>query len=264
MHNGSHQRGNVRLRLILAIVVMVAGLGLAFRALRPVLWPATPSPLPPQLTGASERLGPGLLDTDPAKEPAGDVVSRAAGVARLALGHPSFSGVVGPRRLDDLVLAFEERLIATLDGEYERDMAARLARGMPPPPSPPSQDTIDNYRKTADWTRHTAIGIDRIEVRVIFDKGKPAAPTPTEEGFDALTYTKKGATAFPIPEDPSKAGLDVVEVRIPMALRPISGRSRGAVLVGYQFAWSENRQQWIPFVNVVYCAQGESYAILPF
>lgn len=252
-----------KLSLALAVALVLIGGGLAVRSLMPLMRSHEPRATSAPLSEAASRLGPELLDAGGDAEASDLAVSRAQSRVREILRAESFGRVVAASRREDLVDAFAERLIATLDGEYARDMAARVARGMTPP-GEPTDTALENYTKTADWTRGSRIGIGALEIRVIDDAGRAVAAAPVAEGYDALSYTKKGPLAFPISSDPVGSRLDVVEVRLPMGLRPIEGDSRGAVLVGYQFAWSGQRRQWIPLTNVVYRAQGERYAAVPF
>lgn len=255
-------RGHVK--YLSASGLVIIGFGLALRSLWPLLMTPDFHAPPAPLTDVASGLGPELLDQAASAEATPEsILEMAQERLRRVLDAGGPGGVVAPERCADLVTAFGERLIATLDGQYDRDMAARVARGMARP-DPPTEVALTNYKKTADWTRGTRVGLDLIEARVIYDHGDPVAPSPVEEGYEALTYEKHGPLAFPLSGDPQAKRLDVVEVRLPMGLKPVQGESRGAVLVGYQFAWSAQRSQWIPLCNVIYQAQGEHYAGLPF
>jgi len=258
-------------RLSLALGLAVVGVALAVWSLWPMLRSKGPvhATGSPKLTAAAEALRPSLLDTDPRRQPLADVIVRASDEARAAASRQDAVRAIGAARLEDLLAAFEDRLRQTIDADYERDVASAVARGMPAPPSDPPEAALSIYEQRWDWTRNARLGLGHIEVRIIFENGERIAPTAAEEGYQELITTKKrtsdpdGPNLFPIPADARAAALDIVEVRLPVGLRALSDESRGAVLVGYQFAWNDARRQWTPFVNVVYHAQGETHAGVP-
>jgi len=256
-------------RLYAALTIMGVGGTLAGWQLWPVLFPREPFGAAEQLpdSPAEQALGAGLLDTRTASpELAAEAVevARARLRALLEADAPEFGS--GARR-DDLVVAFVERLEATINADYERDIAALLARGRAPVPSPPSKQFMDKWTVAKGWTRGASVGVSKLEVRVILRAGRPIAPSAADEGYETTTLVQRdasGAHVFGLPDDPSRAGLDVVEVRLPMAIRPVRGEDRGAVLVGYQFAWKGRRGQWVPLAKVLYKGSGASYAGLGF
>lgn len=249
-------------RFVLALLLAGGGLLLAGRSLWPRLFHANPEPVFAPDTEVELALGPDLLDTE-TDLPKEELAALASRQLREALGESSQS-TLNAKQVEDLVAAFLERLLATTAGEYQRDIDAKVARGMQRPPPSSSSDPPARWVAATDWTRGARIGLNRIEIRTILSRGKAIAPLPNEEGYESTTYTKKGATAFPLPGDPVASQSHVVEVRLPMGVRPVRGTSRGTVLVGYQFLWSPSRQQWVPFTNVIYKASGETYAALPF
>ena len=248
-------------RLVIALLIAIGGLSLATWSLWPLLVHQSPRPTHKPLTPVQQALGPHLLDTDTG--PGKDVASKAAERLWEVL-RESPVAIVGPERDDDLVAAFLERLLATTDGDYERDTKAKIARGMPLPDPIPGEDPPEHWVKSNDRTRGTRIGLERLEVRTILERGEPVAPTPAEEGYAFGISFRKGEIVFPLPEDPTAARSDIVEVRLPMGMQPRKGVSRGAVLVGYQFLWSSSRGQWIPYRNYMYMAPGECYYSIPF
>ena len=247
-----------------ALLFAVGGLSLAIWSLWPLLVHKSPRPTHKPLTPVQQALGPHLLDTDTG--PGKDVASKAADRLWEVL-RESPVAIVGPERDDDLVAAFLERLLANTDPDYERDTKAKIARGMALPDPIPGEDPPEHWVKVADWTRGVRIGLEHLEVRTILERGRPMAPAPHEEGYSSLTCYEKGKTMFPQPEDPGASRSDIVEVRLPMGLRPLFvrvGKERGAVLVGYQFLWNHSHGYWVPYRNIVYKGPGEAYASLPF
>ena len=249
-------------RLLVALLVAVGGLSLATWSLWPLLVHKSPKAVQQPLTPVQEALGPHLLDTDTG--PGKDVASKAAERLWEVL-RESPRSAIGPDRDDDLVAAFLERLLANTDPDYERDTKAKIARGKPLPEPVPGEDPPERWGKSTDWTRGVRIGLERLEVRTILERGEFVAIRPEMEGYSFSYSYKKGGIIYPLPEDPIASRSDIVEVRLPMGLRPfkVAGKARGAVLVGYQFLWSPSRGQWIPYHEYVYSVPGEVYLQFP-
>jgi hypothetical protein len=251
-------------RLIVALLIAVGGLSLAGWSLWPLLVHKSHKPVQQPLTPVQEALGSHLLNTDTG--PGKDVASTAAERLWEVL-RESPVAIVGPDRDDDLVAAFLERLLATTDPDYERDIRAQIARGKPLPEPAPGEEPPEHWDKRTDWTRGVRIGLEHLEVRTILERGEFVAIRPEMEGYSFGYSYKVDGIVFPLPEDPVASHSDIVEVRLPMGLRPFKvtkGKARGAVLVGYQFLWSSSRGQWIPYRNFVYSVPGEVYLDLPF
>ncbi|MDX9911316.1 MAG: hypothetical protein RBS39_05755 [Phycisphaerales bacterium] len=210
------------------------------------------------MTPQMEALGPDLVDRTLDDATGGPV--RAASDRLRSIMPVS----VPPSRREDLIAAFEERLAATIDGEYERDLRAKIARGMDSPPDPAAEEPRRVWEKWSSWTRGASIGPERIEVRDILSRGQRIAPSGVAEGFAMSVFSKTGKGAFPVPADPVASRSDVVEVRLPMAIRPVRGDDPGAVLVGFQFVWSAAREHWLPLENVIYHSGRATYAAIPF
>lgn len=226
-------------RLVAAGLIAAAGVILAVWRLWPYLEPSGPRAVSPGPTPRQAELGPGMLDKSTRDNGPGAVMLAADRAREAARG----SGIP-PSRLDDLIAAFTEQLAATIDGDPERDHAARLSRGLAR-----GTDDRESRQKMADWMRGRAIGLDRLEVRVLMRNGEPLTPSGVEEGFDVLTTVNHD---YPIPVDPAGARADIVEVRLPMDLPTINGKGRGAALVGYQFVWNRASSRWIPLANAIY------------
>ena len=232
-------RFSIQPRLVVAGVVAAAGIFLAFWRLWPYLESSEPRVAPSKPSPVQADLGPELLDRS-TRDGGMTTVSLAAERARSAARKAG----INARRLDDLVAAFSEQLAATIDGDYERDHAARVARGLPE-----EGDDRAFREKMADWMRGRAIGLERLEVRVLIRDGEATAASGLEEGYDVLTAANHD---YPLPDDLADARVDVVEVRLPMDVPSVNGKGRGAALVGYRFWWDDATDQWIPFVNAIY------------
>lgn len=261
--------GKQHARLYAAIMIMCLGAVLAGWKLWPILFPRQTLAETVQRpdSPAEQALGPTILDTP---TDTAEAVERAVEAARTSLRdllQEREPAIVGGARRDDLIEAFVERLEATINAEYERDIAALLARGRAPVPNPPSKQFLDKWAAAKDWTRGVRIGVAGLDVRVILQAGQQIAPSGADEGYETTTLvqrTSSGEHVFGLPEDLHGARLDIVEVRLPMAIRPVHGEDRGAVLVGYQFAWNGGRRQWVPAANVLYKGSGATYAGLGF
>lgn len=252
---------NARLhtRVVLAASLACIGIGAVVWRLWPYLVGSNdPSVISVPITPQMEALGPDLVDQTLDGMSGGPV---KAASDRLRSIMPS---MIPPPRRNDLLAAFEERLAATIDGDYERDLRAKIARGMDSPPEPAAEGPRRVWEKWSSWTRGASLGPERIEVRDILSRGQRIAPSGVVEGFATTVFSKTGKGAFPVPLDPVASRSDVVEVRLPMAIRPVRGDDPGAVLVGFQFVWSAERNQWLPLENVIYHSGQATYAAIPF
>lgn len=163
--------------------------------------------------------------------------------------------------LADLAAAFHERLAATVGGDYARSRADLLKRG-------DSTSEAVALAREAAWRRQAAgtalarFGCEQVEVRALVVRGEPVAPDPVEEGFSTLALTPE-AGRFPLPSDAETGKLDVVEVRLPMQKTLADASAAAVVLVGYQFAWHEERSQWIPWRIVIYADPNQPHSPIP-
>lgn len=264
----SKLRSDGALKVAAAGTLATLGLGFAVWALWPHLAPSERGPRPAEAprTEAQRTLTDGLLDT-----PVGDRPGPAveAATARLT---PLLDGVQGIPAPQDVVDAFAERLRATFDGQYQRDLRAKIARGMEAPPQPWPESGGEFWQASRERLRGSDIGVESMEVRWILRGGNRVAPMAVDEGYG---ITKTTTTEFESVIDAIGPRLDVVEVRLPMRIKPLEvplpmgiqpaqGASSGPVLVGYQFAWSPERGQWVPYQNCMYTPDEAPYGSLPF
>jgi hypothetical protein len=254
---------------IAAGIVACAGLLIAGYALWPYLndgheraEAVVRSPSPQQL-----RLTPEILDTDTANaaQSAVDAAVKRVKVLLDAGGPDRAGGRLSSARRQDLLEAFGDQLRTTIDGDYQRDLNARMARGMRGPDEPPTEADMERWKARADWTRGVRIGVEELEVRWI-RRGGRAMVDEAHDGFSSTAFHSEHTPFGPFRD--SDLSSDVIEIRLPMGLRPVRVddglEPRGAALVGYQFAWHRGRAQWTPYANVIYRPEGETYAGLPF
>lgn len=250
-------------RTIAAGTVALAGILVAGYALWPYLssgrarTEAIVAPQSPQ----QQRLTVALLDTETAEAPESAIDAAVARIG-MVIDANNLSGLNG--RDEDLAAAFSERLRTTIDADYQRDLNAAMARGVQGPDQPPNEEDMERWEMAADWTRGAPLGVEEVEVFWVRRSGRPV-PNGADEGFDTSTCS---FDKTPFGPNRSQANLSVIEVRLPMGLRPVRVHDdkdpQGAVLVGYQFAWHNERNQWTPYATVIYSPKGETYACLPF
>lgn len=242
-----------RFRWIAAAVVAGVGLTLAGRSLWKARSIERARPMPVAASPEAARRLEGIsFDSFPTeattagicKEASSRVLARASGDAR--------SGVFSGPRAQDLADALGERLLATLAPDWSRDVQAMIRRGASLSPEPPSSEQLKLLESGRARGRLAPLSLDQLEVRVLYREGVRVAPPTAQEGFRIATLTTRGPARMDIPDDPERARLDVVEVRVPMRLADVQGVARD-VLVGYQFGWNDRRRQWIPLANAVYC-----------
>ena len=160
--------------------------------------------------------------------------------------------------------ALRERLLAVLAPDFERDNAAKIARGSNPDPAfTPSEDFLASYARARDHAKLAPLSAGLSDVRWIYRQGVPVVSDSAEEGWAQVAFTTRGRTRMDISDDARSARLDILEVRVPMMLLDADG-ARRPTIVGFQFGWNSRRGEWIPYQNVVYHAPGVRIAALPF
>lgn len=215
-----------------------------------------PSPIPSTL--------PEELDTTPISDSVDSEIARARErVYSLAVSQNLSSTTdADPSAAQDIADAFSERLSAVIDPDYTRNRNARLKRGQPPvtPETEPP-----GWR--ADYAPFELASFDQesLEVRRVIAAGQWAAPHPfRDEGYKTTSSHPSGTSAFPIPNDVVASRTDVWEIRMAMRGLGPNLEDDDITLIGYQFVWSKDRKQWIPYKNVVYGKPGNIYYGVPF
>jgi len=172
---------------------------------------------------------------------------------------------LGKAAVQDLGVAFVERLQVMLVPEVERDFRASVKRGDPKPRDEAFEKAnraIEYYAKNPP---KLDMGLQTIEVNLLTPGNEDESVSGRhweEEGFGYLS-TVRNKYHFPVPDNPVQRGWICAEVTM-LLMRPdaISGRNHPA-LVGYHFAWNDKRQQWIPYQGVVYRSPDHVFAVPP-
>jgi len=259
-----------RTRLALAVLIAAVGLVVAWRALARFRSGPRPSgPVPVEVAPQARALLASIeLDARPAEETASDLVAQAASRVRDVATGQKITALGAGDRLNDLLRAFHERLFATIAGDFDRNVADLVGRG----------DSKDHEGDRDAWTRRLeshrmiAFGIRQIEVRELYRGGRRIAPPKGSDGLASLEFQPERGR-FPISNDAEAGRLDVVEVRLPMRKRriiipagdqPASFGEWSLVRVGYRFAWSNDRRQWIPWGVCIYSDPNEAHSSISF
>ena len=165
-------------------------------------------------------------------------------------------------------MAFGERLSAVIDPDYMRDLRARVARGQNVEVVEPDEETLDSFRIRRSSFELLLMDVSALEVRPIYEHGKYVATNAIGLGFGTGETKLGGKFAFPMANlDPVKDQLDIVEVRLPMEIPVPMGREgekRSRAIVGFQFVWSEERGQWVPWVIKTYGNPNDGVFGFPF
>jgi len=257
-------------KLILAGVLAALGLFLGGRAwlgsssntARPA---EVPLPESPALTQAKQRVAEIVLDTRPTSETVKQVLEQASlSASKAASGLRLGSGSI--TNASDLAEAFRERLSAVIDPDFARDSSFRTKRGSKPDSKLRTEEDRQGWEASAAYSRFSSLGLNQLEARVIYAKGKRIPPTHEAESYLTLTSTLTGDARFDISDDPEKEKLDVVEIRLPMEVNkaPPSGGGKTQAFVGFQFGWNAKRNQWVPISATIYYADNKAYCAIPF
>ncbi|RMD61938.1 MAG: hypothetical protein D6824_07440 [Planctomycetota bacterium] len=184
---------------------------------------------------------------------------------RQALQDERFAQVAPPQRREDLLNLVEQRIALLLEHDFDAYHSMIRARGGVTPASDPEKAAT--YRKAISNREkafhHTRIDPDHVRVRVLFHQGKPVDTLPQPP---KVIWSDE---IFDIPDDPVKGGLDVVEVMVPiyapkLVMHPQSFQPTGTkpapAVVGFAYAWSESRRQWLPYRTHLYYTDGNYMA----
>lgn len=258
----------VKIKYIVAITLALIGLISVGRLF--VRWEATKDTrdnavIEPEPDVVRAVLG-GSYDTMPSADNAPQTVDAAVSKLRQTLQETSLS-IVPQRRQADLVMAFRERFNALHAPSFERDEMARVSRGR--------RAQVDRDESSSGGGgsaqsifAYRRIDIQSLEVRTVYERGREVASPAYLEGFRESITQITGPNAFPLMEsDPASERLDIVEIRIPMEtpVPPPKDKVSERRLIGFLFAWHQEREQWIPWALKQYGGpnSGGSYP-LPF
>lgn len=256
-------------KLVLAAGVAIVGVGLAAKTFWPASKPAAKVVHEDQKpkSAKAEVLLAGSFDTTPTEETVEGDIDRATERVRQAVQAARSPSLLGSRKAD-LPVAFEERLQALINPDYLRDARARAARGKPGENLDPDEEFLNDAKKRGALFALLPMDIQNIEVREIYRDGVYVASSLTNEGLGMGTTKLGGESAFPLADaDPEEERLDIIEVQLPMHFPTPTGGGkfeRQRRLVGFQFVWSEERNQWIPWQNVQYSADAGGSMYIPF
>lgn len=164
----------------------------------------------------------------------------------------------------DLAKAFVERWRALVDPDVNRDHQTLAARGDPRSLSDAAKE-FEDYRSWLESLSMSPIGLDGI----IVTDGADLAALSSAVGVAGFEGFRRGASTrnthkMPVPDSPSEAGWRSVQIVMPFEKQPMRGKGFGVAFLGFQFAWSAQRRQWVPYSTVWYVSPGEIHAAAPF
>ena len=229
---------------------------------------ATPAHSPgPSYTEPSETvktmLGSIEFDAEPTEATVASLLDRAVQQAEDRVRELSRSGDGPVRRVDDLVRVFGQSLRNTIVPNFDVRCEMMRERGDEWVGEKLTGE-LKSWTTQAELTRDARFGTEGLEVRVLYQAGVRVAPEAADEGFSTVMSRPKPGR-MPIAMEPDDGALDIVEVRLPMEKGQVAVAGRKGkrpVLVGYQFAWSKERGQWIPWLICQYTNPNEiHYAI---
>lgn len=256
-------------KIVLASIVALVGVLAAGRMVWQRMPASKPKPVavPAQIKPEVAAVFDGGFDTIPTPDSVDADIRRARETARDRL-ESAHGSVIPKDRRDDLAAAFEERLAAVADPDYMRDLRARIDRGQRFEYAQPDPDELDRYMTSRASFTLPPMDIASIEVHPIYQRGVSVSQPMTAQGFGEGTTVLGGAHAFPMAGlDPVKHKLDIVEIRMPIKIPvPVDHKTetRERNLVGFQFVWNTERQQWIPWVIKAYGNPNHGVFGLPF
>lgn len=248
--------------LSVAIVVAVIGSIFAIRALTSARV-RTAEPVPVEVPeSVRSALTNAKIDTAPTGKTLDEVPTELRRRVLEKLREiPTLSSVPESAR-GDLADAFVERWRALIDPDVTRDHQTLAARGDPRSLS----DAAADFEGYQTWMESLSpFGLDGL---VVTDNADPAA-LASAAGVAGFEGFRRGMSSrlkdkMPVPDNPVEEGWRSVQIVMPFAKQPLKGKGIGVVFLGFQFAWSSQRGQWVPYSTVWYVSPGEIHAAAPF
>lgn len=232
-----------RKRLIFAAMLVIA----AFAAiLISYHWSATLRSVTRNVIPLPERFQPNsdltnVIDTYPTSETIGTVANQVRSSVRKQTRDLRKYGL-SEVQLEDLVQVTQERIMAVLAPDFDRDYLALQNRGFLIDRTTAKQ----HFQSSKSWYESLSlspIGVKGIYVRLV--RGSDRTVSDTLRGFGKLVGRVKHTGALFADQSP----MVVVEVLMPITANTIPGRSRDSnetAILGLKFGWSSHRNQWIP------------------
>lgn len=183
-------------------------------------------------------------------------------LGELLSNHPTLFRLSELQRRD-LIDAFVDRWLALVDPVVNRDHDSLAARG-DPRSLDETMKLYDQYRSWMESLKFPSVGMKGLVIRDVADPSRFSENSLGDFGGFSRQMSVRDKPRLPIPSDPAGSGWTVVEITMPFEKSPMHGEGFGVVLLGFQFGWSTDRRQWIPYAAVMYKAPGEPHAAIPF
>lgn len=237
-----------RNKFILAVAFAVLGIGLAvYLYLRSAGEGSghSPAPLPAVMKESVERTARSLsMDT----EPSADTLDSVLLSAKEKFLASVVSTKINVERPDDLAIAFQEQLRATLDGDFDRHVSELNARGYKLDPA--SSSERKSWEAAAESSRWSRLGLEQLRVEPVYVNGKRVKPEKDMNYASQGEYART-ADVSPMGKDIEGQRLTIIEVSLPMELARVGTGDRVAGTTAYRFAWNREAKQWVPWSIVV-------------
>lgn len=162
---------------------------------------------------------------------------------------------------EDLGKAFTERVRMLMTPSFDRDFTAMTARGDPRN----RNDAVVNYEKYASFTNGMGelapLSLVGIQVELVQRSGGHDVVRQRRigQGFGVVTSIRN-TNQYPVSDDPVQSGQVVLEVSMPMMRYDHMENTMKGGIIGYRFAWSGRRHQWVPYESFVYHDRNSAFS----
>ncbi len=255
----------VSVKTITAIVVFLVGLVFLVWSWSQSRAPQVEQPEVVVTDTVQSLLADDRFDTAPSKDELGDVFADIQRVIEQKASDHRQIRLLGTSAVQDLGLAFVERLQLMLVPEFERDYRASVKRGDPMPRDEAFDKAIKAIEYYAKNPRKLDMGLQTIEVNLLsvdHESDSVSGRDWADEGFGYLSCVRN-KYRFPAPDNPVQSGWMCAEVTMLLMCQDAISSRYYPALAGYHFAWNAERQQWVPFQSVVYRSPDHVFAAPP-
>lgn len=252
---------NQRVKLIIGVVIAIAGVALATRA---VLRTSPPR--------SKSSAGSGMIAKEP-PPPVGiryrsltdpEEVQRAVETAvDVALRETTIPQRIRSTQPEDLRQNVVERFQSLLTTDLDRDLAALVRRGATFDPSSLDDEGRERMMRWMGAYRGSKPDFDNLSVRMVCNRGVWISDDDMMQGYVRTMTEIQGSMAPPVPEMPSETQSDIIEVRVPMLVdAPEVGEHE--VIMAFMLLWDPKSASWVPFRSMLYHAHSHVSYVAPF
>lgn len=252
-----------RTKMVIAVGVLVVGVGVILRGMRTV----KPEPIASKMRPTSElvkrELDPERLESV-VDQPGGETLLGKihARVLELALDETGIRDMVQSTDLADVLC---EQLRSLWNPDFDRDYAASHRRFDPRSHSR-ALEFFNQVSPLEVGMPNGRVSLERLSVRLPDPQSEGAYQRSLlDAGFSVLVGKRPEGETYPLPiANPIAHGALVAEITLPMMRRDMVSNSMRTAVVGFRFVYHPEKKCWMPYESVVLATPDDAFTMVPF